>query len=516
MVAGSAMLLLAVSCGSTVPLSTQQAGTTAAPATGVPAATETPLPGTTAAPAGAMDGLGGTGDTPAPAGQAPTGTQPAGPAPSAGEPDSAAAPGAPAPAGGAQAAPAGNPGATGPGITADKLHVGIFYTDDGDEANEATGFESSSADARDIYNALFDDVNRRGGVLGRDVVPVYYRGSAATSRTISEQAQAACSHWHEDNEVFAIVNFPHPVALECTRKVGGVHVTGVLGTFPAEFFTRYPELAEVAGMDVEQQAAATVNGLARQDYFPRDAKVGILTFDTPGFHRAVDSVAKPALARLGVGEPEVAYISPPQSVHEVGNSNSQIQSAVLQFNTEGVTHVLILEGLSGVAGGGHLMLFFMLQAEAQAYRPRYGLNSGNALNAVSPQAPSAQLEDALAVGWVDPYDVPEKERMDNATIDRCRAAFKRKGLPTSGYEFASAMHQCDSVFFFAAAANRGGAPNRDGFVAGVDATGTSYTSAVTFDTRFAPDQHDGVVSVRNAAFDEGCTCWHYTSKPYRP
>lgn len=522
--------LLAVACGSTAPVAPQAAPGTVSEQTeaaldagngGLDAFDTTGgMDDGLADPSVGSDATGGgeivAGDKDAPGG-APAGAGASG--------DATAADRSPSTAGGQPATGGGggersNARATGPGVSRDTIHVGMFFVNDGDRANEATGFESTSADARHVYNAILEDVNRRGGVLGRELKPVYYRGSAVTSQTVSEQAQAACAHWHQDNKVFGVLGFPHPVALECTQKVGGVSVYAGLGIFLSDTFQRYPAFVEVSGMDVERQAAVTIDGLQQQGYFrggaPTGTKVGILTFDTAGFHRAVDRVAVPALARHGHGKPEVAYITPPQRAQEVGNSSSEVQSAILRFKSVGVTHVIILEGAAGIAGGGHLMFLFTNQAEPQAYRPRYGLNSGVGLNGVSPQTPEGQLDGARAVGWVDPYDMPESKRLDNATVRRCRRIMKRAGLPSEGFTFADSLLKCEQVFFFVMALDRAGAPHHDAFVAGVNAIGTGYTSGVALATRFSPDQHDGVAAVRNAKYVPSCRCFHPTSKPYRP
>jgi hypothetical protein len=509
--------LVTAACGTTVPLDQQGVAPSAPQALGTDAA----MPNAAAG----GDGLGTTGaGTGGAAPGAPAGTAGAAGAPAAGGAAGGGQTTGTAGATGGQQSSAvsrgGGAGGTGPGVDADSIHVGMYYSNDGDQANESTGFESNTADARQVYNAIIKDINRRGGVLGRRLKPVYFRVSAVTSQTLSEQAQAGCAHWHEDNEVFGVLGFPHPVVLECTQKVGGVSVGGVLGTFLTDTFRQYPEFIEPGGMDVETQAAVTINGLARQGYFsggaPTGTKVGILTFDHEGFRRAVEGTAIPALARHGIPEPEVQYISPPQRIQEVGNSSSEVQSAVLRFKSQNVTHVVILEGAAGIAGGGHLMMLFTNSAEAQAYRPRYGLNSGSGLNGVSPQTPEGQLDKARAVGWVDPWDMPDRERMSNPAVERCRRIMKRAGLPSSGVPFADTQVKCEHVFFFAAAMESGGVPHRDGFIAGAHGLGTGHTSTVALATRFAPDQHDGVAAVRDAKYVPACRCFHPASQPYRP
>lgn len=53
------------------------------------------------------------------------------------------------------------------------------------------------------------------------------------------------------------------------------------------------------------------------------------------------------------------------------SAQSQVQGAVLRFKAMGITHVIIWDD------NGISTLFFMINAENQGYRPRYGINSGN-------------------------------------------------------------------------------------------------------------------------------------------
>ena len=82
---------------------------------------------------------------------------------------------------------------------------------------------------------------------------------------------------------------------------------------------------------------------------------------------------------------------------------------------------------------------------------------------------------------------------------------------------AAALNACAELWFFQAAVKAmGSLPlTSDNFMQGVDKLGYSYSSPGAYATYFGPDQHDGIAAVRTSRFDVSCTCFTYTSVPYR-
>ena len=79
----------------------------------------------------------------------------------------------------------------------------------------------------------------------------------------------------------------------------------------------------------------------------------------------------------------------------------------------------------------------------------------------------------------------------------------------------SALITCDAFFFFEQAMQSVGSLDPSGLRAAVEAVGSSYASPLTRHTTYSPTQHDGAAAYRELRFDDGCSCFAYTSD-YRP
>src|SRR5205085_6057198 len=91
------------------------------------------------------------------------------------------------------------------------IYVGVTYakasgSGTGEQVGKALsvgGF--SSVNERPLIDAMIKDVNAKGGVLGRKLVPVYATYDPADTRPYSQQSQATCASFNEDHHVFAHV-----------------------------------------------------------------------------------------------------------------------------------------------------------------------------------------------------------------------------------------------------------------------------------------------------------------------
>ena len=506
-----AVLVLAAACGSTVP---SPGGATAAGGSAAPGAAPGGLsiPGTT------------TGGTTVGGGSAAGGTSTGGSSTVSGGTTTGdtTTTGGTTPANSTGQAP--KPAAA-PGITATTISVGAIYTKNVAAANAAIGgSKRSNDDARDEYNAVIDDINRHGGIAGRKVVPVFAPLDATSSTPMDQQRQAACATWTQDHTVFAILAGGDQILEECARKAGAVELYSTVaggGTVP-ETFRRYPHYVEIAGMNVVRMASVTVDGLAAQGYFGNGAKVGVVTWDDPGFREGVQKGYVPALARHGLKlATQPAYLSPPQTVQDLGATSAQVNGAVLRFQSAGVDHVILQDGSAGLCGVGCIGLEFMNQAKSQHYYPRYGLNDSAAPVAAvkGGSYPTDQLKGSLAVTWTDidkTYDVGWHV---NQTRERCYELMRKSGIDMSNLDAQSAaMEVCDELWFLRdLVARLGGATlTPDNLISVVDSLGSDFASSSVYATDFGPTRHEGVALVRNLRFVDSCTCYRYSSRPYAP
>lgn len=503
--------LVVAACGSTVPpsLTTPAAGDPAvavqADGLGGP-----PPPGTTPA-SGA--GIG----TDADVGQ-PSSTAAGATAPTAGS-TVARAPANPRQAPGkGSATPARSlPGA--PGVTDDTIYVGAVYAPEAGAGNAAIGAAGiDPGDQRDYYNAVVDDLNKRGGIAGRKVKVVYYEAGGDDSST--QAAQEACTHWTQDNEVFAIFLGGDPIVLQCARKAGILLLGTTFSSATKETFTRYPNYIEIATVRLDRVGTANVEGLARTGYFPKRPTIGLITWDQPNYRRAIADGYRPALARLGFKPASVRYVTVPQSEAGLSDSSASVNSAVLEFRSEGVDHVMILDGPAGWFGGTGLTLLFLRSAGSQGYHPKYGFNQTN--SPVSGLKAGLWTADDLrhshAILWSDgPDDDADEGLRPNPQRRRCYALMRSRGVPLDNPNAQGfALAACDYVWFLeAVGAPAGRALTLDAVLATVDRLGGAYRSPLSYANHFSPTQHDGTAAARNAVYDEPCHCFRFVTGAYR-
>jgi len=425
--------------------------------------------------------------------------------------------GGPGPGGsGGPIVPPPPPGTPAVGVDADTMTVGFLYAQDQSEANAALGAGGiTGADEKRIWDILIEDLNARGGIAGRRVVPVFHPIEAVSNQTIASQLEEACQTFTRDHQVYAALG-GNPVEsyVACLERAGTIALTSSLTTFDERGYGRYPNHVEVVAINLNRMATALAGGLARGGYLTPGASVGVLTYDSPSYDYALDRSLVPALEDLGV-EPVVEQISEPEELSEFGALSAQVSGAVLRFKTLDISHVILFERQ------GEMTLFFLNEAEAQDYHPRYGLTSSSGNSQIVGSVPEGQLAGARSIGWFPYNDLTPEDSAKlppNPSRARCVKLMADGGVTFDSTNAAGlAASACDQVWFLEQAVERAaaaGAITTSTWLAGVHGIGTGFVSGETFRVRFAPDQHDGVAAVAAMAFIRGCSCFRYTTAPY--
>lgn len=442
--------------------------------------------------------------------------------------------GAAAGPGGASAGPAGGPGGGGSaarsgggaagggrsvGVTDTEIFIGISYATNGSEANEAIGAgAATSTDTKRAMELVIKDLNDRGGINGRKVVPVWHAVDALAAKTYEQHGQEMCATWTEDNKVFAAFGAPYESLRQCMENAGAPMTYTSLSGSSELTFREYPLYYEPGNLNLSRIARHTVDSLARRKFFPAGARIGLLTFDDPYFRQAMTQSMIPALKRQGLQPAETVYVPSPQSTSDLGGLSAGISSAVLQFRAAQVSHVLILDSAAVAT------FLFMQEAESQRYRPRYGLNTQNGNTALSDLLASsdsqAQLVNSLSIGWAPSLDLAGADDPNEKASPlrrRCLKILEDGGLTafSSRNAMGQALITCEEVWFFEAAAKAAGRNlTTQSFVAGIESIRSTVDSPLTLGNRFGPGRHDGVARVADAAFVDSCRCFRYTSPPY--
>jgi ABC-type branched-subunit amino acid transport system substrate-binding protein len=418
------------------------------------------------------------------------------------------------------------------GITPTKIYVGVTYSSGGDAANKALGNTLTQGDQQADGQAVIDDINAHGGVAGRKLVPVWYNYQTTDARPYTNIDAEACAKFTQDNQVFAVAgdgltdNFA-----ACVTHAGALLVstaTTIIGPDQA-YFEKYPYAFSVGYLTQDRMMAEEVRSLVRQDYFSGwntatgdpasavPAKVGIISFDTPNWSVPLHHVMLPALARAGhpVDPTNVQEVAYPQGTNGIGATIAQIQSAVLKFRQNGVTHVVILDG------NGSMTLYMLNNMRGQHYYPRLGINSATGAEVLATQyhSDAQSFNGAVGLGWGPLLDLPQGQG-DKYFTPHTKACInmveKRTGQQFADTNSASiALGYCDELYLIADAINGAGAVvNRDAAALAIEALRGTFPASGTYGVYFSPTRHDGIEYGYDLKFDISCTCTKYTRGPF--
>jgi hypothetical protein len=416
-----------------------------------------------------------------------------------------------------------------PGVTATTIKVGVPYTANGEAANAALGASAiTRGDEKGYMTAVIDDINERGGVAGRKLSPVYFAYDAQSADSKDAQDQAACAALTQDNHVF--VSFAGGLTENfdaCLAKAGVAKLSsGRLINEDAAYFRKYATSFNLSVPSQDRMMADQVATLKKLNYFtgwnpstgqagPNPVKVGILSVDTPKWARPLRSVLLPRLSAIGhaVDSANVVEVYNPSSTADTGKTASDLQNATLKFQSNGVTHVLVLDA------NGSLTLLWAPNAKNQRYFPRLGVNSATGAQALKDAGimGNDQLNGAMGLGWFPSLDLPAAETTKYATAqtNRCLELIKKKtGQTFTSTNAASlALTKCDMGWFFELAGRSvGGALNLQSITSAIEAVGDAYRPALTPSVRISAGRHDGIVQGYEITWDTGCTCAKYVGK----
>jgi hypothetical protein len=410
----------------------------------------------------------------------------------------------------------------GRGFDTEHIYVGVNTMKDFDTvASNTFGVEGvDTGDQEGDVKAMVGYINKRGGVLGRQLVAVFHDTKTSSVLTnYTGAVQASCTHFTQDRPVAAVVDLTlldSYVLWDCLKKAGIPIFSGLFNMTDQFELDKYSPYRYALGNNrvdtylptlIDRQSALgyfkpwdTING--RPGNAP--VKVGLMwSDDVPADRRSFAQLERLLTAR---GIKVVA------KVPTTGNNPSQISSAVLRFKSAGVTHVYMT-----YLGQG---LLFTQGAENQNYRPRYAAWAHLSPGVLQQFAPPSQLRGALGAGFRPGTDVGPAGGTGevSSAAPVCRTIFEDAGLSYRRYSFAEtiAFMFCDSFRLYTEATKAANSTLaidiRDAF--GV--VGPEFTSASVFRNAFSSKRLDAAGAVRELGYVDSCSCFRYLSTTNHP
>jgi len=394
------------------------------------------------------------------------------------------------------------------GVDGETVKVGFIVAKNQAEAQAKLGTTGITfVDHQEVVSTLIDDINGRGGLGGKELVPVLYVSDLLTDTDPAANARAICATFTEDNEVYAVVsiNDPGPEVLSCLNSAGVPLIASGGATFAfadQSVYDANPLYFNPSGINLDRAAKALVEGLDTAGFFTPEAKVGVVRLTSPEFDAATTNSLEPALTAAGITPVETVALAAIKSNDDIGRFSTEAAAAVLNMKEAGVTHLVFFES------GGAAPFFFLSNAASQDFTPLLGFSSLSGGQTLLANIKTGGTN----VAWSPIGEVLESDQLpESPAATKCLDLIdSTRGVFTSANATSETLRFCDAAWLLEAGVTSAGGPvAATEFAAAIEGLGDTYESPAALKTVFGPGRHDGVAESYITDFDSACSCNKY-------
>ncbi len=396
--------------------------------------------------------------------------------------------------------------ATDRGVTATTVKVGFTALDTGGADRVGVGIGLSVEQQRAAWEAFSADINARGGLHGRKIVPVVVKYDP-----LDENSQRdACLQLTQNEKVFAVVGgFNFPSAVSCvTRENTTPLFSGypsttdeIFATSGGRFVTLYPKASRMMALTV---AALDQAGKLK------GRTIGILNqmANDPG--AKTSSALQAAIEARGYKVKRRADLSA-----DTGTSSSQVPVTVNQFQADGINTVFVLAGVLTATQ-------FVNQADGQGYHPAFHLTDwANNNSDFTVQNMPRSFEGNLATTFIRGNgNKTQFDKTPQPAAQACRKAYDqysgRKLAAPGTAEYGATTQNCDSILVFEKAAKAAGPQLTRSSVTQVVPKLGSFPVANWGGGSFRDGKYDFSELIRFQVFRSACSCWDLAGPFFNP
>lgn len=389
------------------------------------------------------------------------------------------------------------------------IELGFIVTNVSNAGDFGVSSGQSFSDQQ-LYDALVAAMNKRGGINGRQIKPVYGVTDTASADWNSD-FQAACAKFTQDHHVAAVVGYIF-VFLDsfetCLAKAGVPHFYGGYQPGDVGLQRKYASLVGTSNPTTDVHYQVGLSGAIASGLLTPKSKLGVVVDTCGGDDTAFNRVGIPYLKAHHINF-EVFTGECSTGARDDGKAVSEVQSAELKFRADGIDTVFV----EGVAA-----LLFAENAESQHWTPTYLMTFGGA--AFEGNVPNDQLANFHGFGWMPAVDVDPQHQPYawNPAQKRCLDRLASQGLQPKGYnDFMEAFTTCDGLFLYANALAADGGQTAAAPVVSAAASVTSKTPlAATYGGagRYVANQHGGPAMWRQWGWNTSCSCFQYTGSAH--
>ena len=216
-------------------------------------------------------------------------------------------------------------------VSKDEIKVGITYVDLAPV--RAAGINRDHGDYEKTWRTVIDDLNKRGGVNGRKIVPVF----AGVNPIGTDPAQVACVKLSQDDKVFAVMGQTSGadgpmcyVEQQDMPLLGGSITTEGLSRAKAPWYTLERSSGDLATM---------MDAFAADGQFKKKT-VGVVAAATD--QTLTEDVVLPVLAKNKVKPKTVAYTNSPND--DIPAQRAEMDTIIKRLQADKVDTVVTVEG----------------------------------------------------------------------------------------------------------------------------------------------------------------------------
>jgi ABC-type branched-subunit amino acid transport system substrate-binding protein len=370
---------------------------------------------------------------------------------------------------------------------------------------------STDATPENNYKALIRELNLKGGLSGRRIVPTY-KSLDATGNNYQQLADEGCATF-KDAKVEVVLSesggTDYGIAA-CLQKASipviAVNQSDNVGIAGA------PWLFNPFNPSYDRGYAAVVDHLVASGYVTPKSKIGVVRIHCPEIDRAYARTVLPRMKAARLATPIEYTVNCIAGFGDAGALATAMQSAVLRFRSAGVDRVFFIGGQENT-----IVSFFAQNAENQGYHPGFAVSSKTYPRSLigAPTFPAGQLAQVHGVGWHPLGDVGVETPV--AADKRCAAMATKGGVTTQDPITKLALYQsCANVFLLEAAVRKGdGSATGPALRAAVPALAASFQAPgiIAGTTVFSAVRRDAPELARELTYATSCECFRYLGQP---
>jgi hypothetical protein len=403
--------------------------------------------------------------------------------------------------GGGSSAACGTPGATDQGVTATTVTVGIVVGDLGAASNALA--LPSAADQEKAHRAVIADLNAKGGLKCRKIVPRFY-----TDSTLDASSEHSLCLQMAQDKVFAVYNnLFNTTEQTCIAKQ---KLPNIWYTPPhTPDVRKYSPYIMSWQPDFDRLIHEYIAGAHALGYFTGMKKLGILQGSCwPDENAAL----RKELKAVGIDPSKASVFDYGCPVSPAAPSPQNDQAAALQFQRDGVTNVV------NVAYGNDS--YVAAAADQQGYHPKFAKMedaSASGLESAS-QKPPKSWEGTLLITTIQTGAPHTPHYVYNTATQSCTKLLAKAGLgPAYGNGLTSLLGiACVDGALMKAITDRTPALTRTSLATGLAQAGQldlAYPAGPIHVTDASLPT--GGQLARPARWVAACECWHLIDTRWR-